>query len=513
MSTPTGATRWAILASVLLAALLYSLNAKGTVLEAEVVIQAVGSDRYLAQWASGPAAVVGLVAIFLAVPLLPVFGGRRLFLAGAVLLTAGAAGSAVMRTPWQHALSTTVGAASALFMLPALGVAQGLLPTRKLFVYCVMLSLVYAGQVLAEPVGALLAFHPSWRALFVIIALGGTWLVLAGLFLFPDDRPTPPAPLRLDVPGVALFAAGLGLLFFVLYRGNYLGWSVSTPICLGTAALAATWALFVWRELTAAVPFLSVRSFAYRTVALTMVCSLFWCGSLYGLATLLPRFLLLLGQEHHQAGRAVLPMSLAMLATMLLVSRETRRPRYVWLLRLGLAGMTLAGLPLSRVDLYTPSARVAALALAWGVSAGLCLAPIAQLTMQGQRPAEAAATGPSKFFIRALGSALGVLVASILLSRATAWGLVFVQGSVRPGQGPVQVVTPAIRDHMARRGSAAAAAAAQADAVIGHWTARQAEVIGYRSALRFCVGLSAAGLAVACVISTRREVGAYDPEG
>ena len=73
--------------------------------------------------------------------------------------------------------------------------------------------------------------------------------------------------------------------------------------------------------------------------------------------------------------------------------RLWRRPHYVWLLRVGLAGMTALGLELARVDLFATWQWVMGTTCLWAIFAGICLAPIAQLTYEGQPPAAAATTG------------------------------------------------------------------------------------------------------------------------
>ena len=69
---------------------------------------------------------------------------------------------------------------------------------------------------------------------------------------------------------------------------------------------------------------------------------------------------------------------------------------------------------------------------------------------------------------------------------------------------------PGIRDHLVRHGSTPAEAAAQSEAVLGYWVNLHAQVIGYRSGLRFCAYLSAAGLIVSCFISRRKEPSIFD---
>jgi hypothetical protein len=146
----------------------------------------------------------------------------------------------------------------------------------------------------------------------------------------------------------------------------------------------------------------------------------------------------------------------------------------------------------------------------WAAFAGMCLSPVAQLTFEGQPPKAAGATGGMKFFMRSFNGTVGILLAGVLIDRGAWWGLEFVRDSVVQGQGPVQADVPALRDHLARRGSAPPAAAAQAQAVLGSWVHLHAQVIGYRTGLRCCAYLSAAGLAVSLLIGRRKEASVFD---
>src|SRR5262249_17753244 len=143
-------------------------------------------------------------------------------------------------------------------------------------------------------------------------------LLLIALFLFPDDRPERRPEHGFDFAGAGLFMAVLGLIFFLLYRGNYLGWRVSTPIWTAAAAVLVALALFIWRELVAAEPFLHLGAFAFRTLTLSMLASAFWCAALYGVAVQLPNCLLVLGYEHWKTGWVILPMGLIVVAVMFL---------------------------------------------------------------------------------------------------------------------------------------------------------------------------------------------------
>jgi MFS family permease len=509
---PTGARKGTVIGTVLLAAFVFSLNARGTVLENGIIVQAFALDRYKVQWITGPEGVAGLACLFLSIHLMNVLGARRVFLAGAVCLTLGCLGEALARTPWQLGVAGVVRSCAGLYSIPGLTILQRLVPEQRRFLYCTYLALIFGGQIVVESVGSLLAFHPSWRAVFVILGACGVWFVLSGLFLFEDDRPRQQPGHAFDFPGATLFMVALALVFFLLYRGNYLGWRVSTPILIAAAALAAGAALFVWREVVAPAPFIDLRGFTYRTVALTMLASAFWCASMYGVGIQLPDCLLQLGYEHWKTGWVILPMCLILVGTMFLGGFVSGRGTLVWLFRIGLAGMTVMGLWLARIDIYTPWQWVMGVSSLWGFFAGMGMSPIAQLTFEGQPPEAATATGGMKFFMRSFNGTVGILLAGVLLDQGTWWGLEFVRDSVVPGQGALQADVPFIRDYLVRHGSAPPAAAAQADAVLGYWINLHAQVIGYRRALRFCAYLSAAGLIVSCFIGRRKETSVFDTE-
>ena len=182
------------------------------------------------------------------------------------------------------------------------------------------------------------------------------------------------------------------------------------------------------------------------------------------------------------------------------------------LLRVGLAGMTIFGLALSRLDIYATWQWVLAISVLWGLFGGLCLAPIGQLTYEGQHANAAATTGAMKFLIRGLGAILGVLIGAIVLDRSTASGLEYVRASVVQGQGTLEIEEPVLRSHMIHHGGVPATASRQASALLGSWVNQHAVVIGYRSAFRFCAYLGAAALVVSLFISRRKEFSVFDAD-
>jgi hypothetical protein len=217
-----------------------------------------------------------------------------------------------------------------------------------------------------------------------------------------------------------------------------------------------------------------------------------------------------LGFEHFKTGWVILPMGLIVVAVMFLGGFVRDRGRLVWMFRLGLAGMTAMGFWLARIDVYTPWQWVMGVSSLWAVFAGLCMSPVSQLTFEGQPPEAAGATGGMKFFMRSFNGTVGILLAGVLIDQGAWWGLDFVRDAIVQGQGAVQADVPGIRDHLVRHGSTPAEAVAQGEAVLGHWVNLHAQVIGFRTGLRFCAYLSAAGLLVSCFLSRRKEPSVFD---
>ena len=59
---PTGAHRWTIIGTTLVGAFVFSLNARGTILESDLKIQEFELDRYKAQWITGPELIASLTS-------------------------------------------------------------------------------------------------------------------------------------------------------------------------------------------------------------------------------------------------------------------------------------------------------------------------------------------------------------------------------------------------------------------------------------------------------------------
>ncbi|WP_125610538.1 MFS transporter [Specibacter cremeus] len=158
-------------------------------------------------------------------------------------------------------------------------------------------------------IGGLLVEFGSWRYVFAInvIPIAGTLVLLSPLRLeSPDATPRP----RIDVPGAALAAAGLGGTVFALIEQQRLGWAspaVFAPFVLGVAALA----VFLWWEARTPQPMMPLHLFRARNFGVGNLATV----AVYAGVSLGPLMVVLFLQEvagftAAEAGLATLPVAL-----------------------------------------------------------------------------------------------------------------------------------------------------------------------------------------------------------
>jgi len=246
--------KWPWLVAVNCALMAYVASSSGMVLSSDLIVQAVISDRWRYQWVTGPAVVIHLLFLAVMFALPAWFGLRRAFIIGASCLSVGAAGSALASNPWQMGAAQAVLAATPLMLVPSLITTMRVAGPHGRYFF---LSVAFGAGMICEGLGGLLAFDPSWRAMFLGCAVVGFWLIVYGARVLPRDAPAAPPAGGFDWAGTALLGAITGLAVFIFYRGQYLGWFDDLAMSVAILVLPLFLLLFAWRELVAPRPLLS----------------------------------------------------------------------------------------------------------------------------------------------------------------------------------------------------------------------------------------------------------------
>src|SRR4249920_108713 len=194
------------------------------------------------------------------------FGRRRLFAIGLAIFTGGSALAALAGSANALIAARAIQGLGGAIVLPlTLTILSAAVPPNRRGVALGAWGGIGGLAIALGPlVGGAIVQGISWQWIF--------WLnVPFGLVLIPlalrKLQETHGSNGRLDLPGLALSAAGLLAIVWGLVRGNDAGWT-SVEVVSALLGGAAVLALFVLWELRTAAPMLPMRFFRNRTFTL-----------------------------------------------------------------------------------------------------------------------------------------------------------------------------------------------------------------------------------------------------
>lgn len=294
--------------------------------------------------------------------------------------------------------------------------------SKRASAYGVLFGVAAAGAAFGPLIGGWVTTYLSWRIAFgfeALIVLG----VLLASGLIHDAAPVIPKP-KLDLVGVVLSVAGLGLFVFGVLQTTSRGWR--DPIVLSLIGLGiGLTGLFVWwvrkmeaegrsalvhpsifrhRSTSAGLPILSTQTFAQA-----------------GLLFLIPLFTQsVLGFDALQTGLTLLPLSIGVLLTSTLTPSLGRKiyPKYI--IQAGLVLLFVGGVILAMsLEDATQATDMALGLLVGGLAIGLIAGQLPNLILSGVDANEASEASGLQGTAQNLGMALGTaVIGTVILSIA-----------------------------------------------------------------------------------------------
>jgi DHA2 family multidrug resistance protein len=247
------------------------------------------------------------------------FGRKRFYLASVILFTLASMACGAARTmPVLVFFRIIQGAGSGVMITVSQAILRESFPPEE---QGTAMGLFGFGTVLAPAIGPTLGGWLtdtySWPWVFYVnVPIGIASVLLVSRFV--ED---PPYLMRqkgrIDWPGLAAMAVGLGSLQLMLEKGQDKDWFQSTFIVWLAVIAAVGLALFIWREIRTQQPAVDLSLF--RNVPFTSATALGGVlgMGLYGALFLLPLFLQeLLGYPAMKSGLALMPRGLAMAVCM-----------------------------------------------------------------------------------------------------------------------------------------------------------------------------------------------------
>lgn len=341
------------------------------------------------------------------------FGRRRTFMAGTAILAVGSLVAALTPDVEVFVLARIVmGAGGAAVIAAGLGMLAVSFPDP--------LERARATGLWGASVGAGIAVGPilstwlgrwhSWRDVYVLVALGAVVLAATATGC-AESRAAHRA--RLDVPGVALLAAGTTALLAGLTEGHQ-GWTrplVLVLLALGVALLTA----FVVVERRSDHPMLDLGLFRRPAFAAVTAAALATGGGIIALLSFVSGFAgIALGLPPTTTAWLMLAWSGPSVVTAI----AARRLPHHWTgrSRMGIALVVIAlgQLMLWGVDTGSGPWRFVPGLLLAGVATGVLNAALGRESVASVPPAQAGLGSGANNTARYLGSALGVTVVSVV---------------------------------------------------------------------------------------------------
>ncbi|MEU9829897.1 MFS transporter [Streptosporangium sp. NPDC048047] len=353
------------------------------------------------------------------------FGARRVFIAGWLVLIAGSVVAAAAQGPWMEILGRGVQGAGGALIAPAsmtlLMMLFGHDPRELGRAMALYGAAAPAGGTAGVFLGGVVTEYLSWPWVFILYIPIGVATLLAVPALLPAVAGRRGS---VDMLGGLAVTAGIALAVFAIVRAPEQGWGSATTL-LELAGAVVLLALFLLVQHMVREPLMPpaiwrTPGLAVANLAMALLGAA-WIPMWYFLNLYLQQ---VLGYSAFPSGAALLPMTVAVMIFMIgitarLLGRFGAKPLIVIGLAVLAAGV--AGLSLVRADgSFAADVLPASLVAAVGMS--LAYIPAMMSAMSGVRPEESGLASGIVNTTYQIGSALGLAVMTALATGGAAAG-------------------------------------------------------------------------------------------
>ncbi|MGF1471742.1 MAG: MFS transporter [Rubrobacteraceae bacterium] len=365
-----GAGPW-VLAATILGSSMAFIDETAITVALPAIQDALNATAVDAQWVVEAAALLLAALILVGGSLGDHFGRRRVFAVGVGLFAAASTLGGLAQSPEQLILARAVqGVGGALLVPNSLAIiGASFEEERRGKAIGTWAGFTAITMVLGPVLGGYLVETVSWRAVFFInvpLALGVLAITLSRV---PESRDE--GANKLDLPGAALAATGLGGLVFGLLESSRVG--LGNPLVIGSLILGIiALAAFVVVESRSSEPMMPLGLFRSRNFAGANAFTLLLYFALSGTLFFLPFNLIWVqGYTATAAGAAIVPVILLMFILSRYTGSLTDRfgPRFPLVLgpaiaAVGFALFAVPGIGGSYWTTYFPAAVVLGVGLA-----------------------------------------------------------------------------------------------------------------------------------------------------
>jgi EmrB/QacA subfamily drug resistance transporter len=401
-----------ILVALLVASFVVNLDTTLVNVALPTLTRELGATTSQLQWVVDAYNLVFAALLLTSGSLSDRFGRKGMLVAGLVVFGVASFVGGYATSPDQLIVARTVMGLGAAMTFPAtLSLLTGVFVTRKERALSIGLWGATAGMAIAlgPIVGGYLLDRYQWSSVFY--TLGPVSLVVVAFVAMCVPASRNPAPRRLDLAGLLVSAAFMGLLVYTIIEAPNWGWT-STATTVGFAGSALLLAAFIVAERRAPEPMLDVRLFAnmrFSAASASVTVAFF---TLFGFIFLMTQFFQFVRTYSPlSTGVHLLPVAVSVAVGSTVGTRLA--------VRIGTKGIVTAGLILqaafylwvaSDISPTLSYGVIAAQMVVYGLGMGLTSAPATESIMGAVRAEQAGIGSAVNDATRLLGGTLGVAI-------------------------------------------------------------------------------------------------------
>jgi EmrB/QacA subfamily drug resistance transporter len=400
------------LAALLLAAFMINLDTTLVNVTLPSLTRELGASTSRLQWVVDAYNLVFAALLLTSGSLSDRFGRKGMLLAGLTVFGVTSFVGGYATTAGELVTARAVMGLGAAMTFPAtLSLLTATFRSRKERALAIGLWGATSGMAIAlgPIVGGALLGHYSWASVF--ITLGPASLAVVVLVAIVVPRGSHVTARRLDVPGLVISAAFMGLLVYTIIEGPNRGWTSSSTI-VGFAGGSILLAGFIVAERRTAYPMLDVRLFGnmrFSAASASVTISFFTLSGFIFMITQFFQFVR--GYSALSAGVRLLPVAFAVAIGSILGTRLA--------IKIGTKAIVTTGLLLQAVFYFWVASDIsptfsygiiAVQMVVFGLGMGLTSAPATESIMGAVSEDKAGVGSAVNDSTRLLGATLGVAV-------------------------------------------------------------------------------------------------------
>ena len=346
---------------------------------------------------------------------------------------------------------------------------------------------VVLAPAIGPTLGGWITDNYDWRWIFFI----NVPVAVISLFLTNRLVEDPPelaerrnAGIKIDYIGLALIGVGLGSLQVVLDKGQRDDWLQSDFIVTFTIIATVCILIAVVWELFQKDPVVDIKMFKNRNFAIAFLMMIMLGFALFGTTVLIPQYLqTLLGYTAQQAGMALSPGGLVVMAMMPLVGYLVSHYDARWLIAIGFIACSAALLHMTELNLGISFAEAVRLRMFQAAGIAFLFVPINTMSYVGVPRNKNNQVSGMVNLARNVGGSVGISIVETLLARRSQKHQSDLAAHLTNTSPAFQSQLDALSQTMTNAGYAAADAAQRAYNVVYNRVQQQAAALAYNDVI------------------------------